>query len=94
VFTSPRSKPVIVIGGTRGLDKGIAPVFASLEARVCIIGRHLRRPGRRRSLRAAQPRGSRDPPDRLGEGERQELAVNRFPSVHSSRKGGTYHDAI
>jgi 3-oxoacyl-[acyl-carrier protein] reductase len=42
MLTSLRNKSVIVTGGTKGIGKGIAGVFTTLGARVCVIGRNAR----------------------------------------------------
>ena len=40
MLTSLRNKSVIITGGTRGIGRGIASVFTTLGARVCVIGRN------------------------------------------------------
>ena len=40
MLTSLRNKSVVVTGGTKGIGKGIAGVFTTLGARVCVIGRN------------------------------------------------------
>jgi 3-oxoacyl-[acyl-carrier protein] reductase len=40
MLTSLTNKSVIVTGGTKGIGKGIAGVFTTLGARVCVIGRN------------------------------------------------------
>ena len=56
MFTSIAGRAVVVTGGSRGIGKGIASVFARNGARVLITGRDSERPGRRRG---AQRRGGR-----------------------------------
>ena len=40
MLTSISNKSVIVTGGMKGIGKGIAGVFTTLGARVCVIGRN------------------------------------------------------
>jgi len=40
MFTTIADKSVIVTGGSKGIGRGIAGVFARLGARVCVIGRN------------------------------------------------------
>ena len=47
MFTSIAGRSVVVTGGSRGIGRGIAGVFATPGARVLLVGRD-RRPSTRR----------------------------------------------